>query len=377
MESAPSACHLPSKEVVSIILTMAKKNFSPQAISEATSVSLSVINHLINLNAKATSDTVPSISSADSLAPERPQVLGNPSNPPSLQKGFQKVPSNVETKIQAFFPLDDSFFNILSDDTLLGDVENKVVDLSLQGIKPTEIAYVLEIELAFVKQILARTSTSLKDLVESSEDDSSNEDEEPLDESSLQTIEITYKNGTFYSGQVKVGIKHGKGMLIMINGHIYEGDFRNGRFHGQGTYTTDINCRYEGTFRRGKFCGFGTLTTEDFVLTGIWKRDNLNGTGAMYHSNDTCYEGEFVNGKYEGYGALVKANGARYEGQFIDGNEHGEGVLFEDGVIYKGTWSNGKLQGKVMVTMPDGNIVEVVFEEGDFKSLNFQVNQDT
>lgn len=47
--------------------------------------------------------------------------------------------------------------------------------------------------------------------------------------------EFYWPDGSFYKGEYKNNMKHGKGILKDKKGIIYEGDFSNGDKHGFGT----------------------------------------------------------------------------------------------------------------------------------------------
>ena len=48
-------------------------------------------------------------------------------------------------------------------------------------------------------------------------------------------IELLF-DGTTYEGYYKNGLKHGKGVLKVIDGSYYEGDFRFNKLEGEGLY---------------------------------------------------------------------------------------------------------------------------------------------
>ena len=75
----------------------------------------------------------------------------------------------------------------------------------------------------------------------------------------VQRIELL--NGDIYEGELKDGVRTGRGRLERPSGAWYEGDFLNGRIHGNGSYTWADGRIYQGTFQndsntvRGLFDG--------------------------------------------------------------------------------------------------------------------------
>ena len=108
---------------------------------------------------------------------------------------------------------------------------------------------------------------------------------------------ILYNDNGRYEGEVKNGLREGKGIYYHNNGDRYEGDWRNGKQEGKGIY---------------------------------------------YYNSGSRYEGDWRNGKKEGKGIYYYSNGDRYEGNWKNDKEEGEGIYyFNNGKILKGNWKNG------------------------------------
>ena len=60
-----------------------------------------------------------------------------------------------------------------------------------------------------------------------------------------------------YTGEMKDGKQHGRGVLVEANGDRYEGDWRDGKPHGRGDMVWANGDRYEGEYRNGKPHGRG------------------------------------------------------------------------------------------------------------------------
>ena len=61
-----------------------------------------------------------------------------------------------------------------------------------------------------------------------------------------------YLDGFFYKGELKDGIRHGKGTQIHPYGWKYKGEWKGGLFHGQGTYTWSNGEKYVGEWKDGE-----------------------------------------------------------------------------------------------------------------------------
>ena len=154
-------------------------------------------------------------------------------------------------------------------------------------------------------------------------------------------------NGEKYIGEMKNGLKEGKGILYYDKDNenkrkIYEGEFKNDKPDGKGIMVWNNDERYEGDF----------------------KNDNFEGKGIFYFKNGNKYEGDYKNNIKEGKGIYCWDNGDRYEGEWNDGKREGKGIYYwNDGHIYKGGWKNDKRDGKGIDYDINGNIYEGYYEE--------------
>ena len=128
-----------------------------------------------------------------------------------------------------------------------------------------------------------------------------------LKQSNVETVNdqkvITYENGSTYTGQIKGGKRHGKGVFKDSQGNFYEGDFKDDKIDGFGVYRT---------------------------------------------AEGTEYTGDWRNEMQEGNGREVWPDGSKYTGEYLKGLNHGKGeYLWEDGAIFVGDWRNGVIEGQV------------------------------
>ena len=104
----------------------------------------------------------------------------------------------------------------------------------------------------------------------------------------------------------------------------YTGEMKDGKEHGRGIYVSAIGNRYEGD----------------------WKDGARHGRGVYVWASGNRYDGDWKDGKEHGRGAVVTAIGNRYEGDWKDGKEHGRGVwVGANGLECEGEWREGKLLG--------------------------------
>lgn len=187
----------------------------------------------------------------------------------------------------------------------------------------------------------------------------------------MMRVPILGMDGGEYSGEMKNGMKNGKGTHSLINGITYNGDWNDNMMHGKGTYTFN-NYQYKGQFNQGHLEGEGSLTKSnawgDIIeeKKGIFKNgDFIKGDVKIDISKGYWsgfrYEGEWSDENFNGHGTLFAyAIKYIYVGDWEDGLEHGKGKLTTDDQTYEGEWSDGLRHGK-------GTLTSVNFTyEGDF-----------
>ena len=84
--------------------------------------------------------------------------------------------------------------------------------------------------------------------------------------------DMTYVNGSKYSGSFKNGKRHGYGKYYDSDGSCYEGGFYDDHFHGKGKFVWADGIYYEGQWRRGAMHGRGEEGTSDGLVrySGLW-----------------------------------------------------------------------------------------------------------
>jgi len=174
-------------------------------------------------------------------------------------------------------------------------------------------------------------------------------------------VKTTYRNGDFYEGQVKRGLKDGLGMLVQGTAVKYKGAFKVDVKHGYGEEYSAHEV-YKGEFALGKRQGQGVMFRIDGdEYRGEWAKGLRDGRGE-YFCMDFHYDGEWERGFRHGKGRCVFHNCDMYDGEWEEDKMHGIGTMHQlDGTIYRGAWAEGKMEGKGKLTYRNGNVLEGEF----------------
>ncbi len=168
---------------------------------------------------------------------------------------------------------------------------------------------------------------------------------------------ITDEQGDEYIGDLKNGIRHGRGTLNYSDGGQYVGEFVNGKCNGKGAYVAPDGTRYLGDFKNGEWHGIGTLTTpEGDKYVGTFDQGMISGSGTLECANGERYTGSWKDDKPDGYGTYIYADGNTYKGGFSLGIRNGTGTYVDtDGNIYEGDWAEDNFYGQGTYTWANGD----------------------
>jgi len=88
-----------------------------------------------------------------------------------------------------------------------------------------------------------------------------------------------------------------KGNITWLDGTTYSGNMSGTTIAGRGTYTWTDGSRYEGSFKNNKRHGKGSMIAPDgSKWSGKWKNNKKNGKGKMYDSKgDLVQQGVWEN----------------------------------------------------------------------------------
>lgn len=160
-------------------------------------------------------------------------------------------------------------------------------------------------------------------------------------------VQLIFKNGNIYEGDVLNGMLHGTGSLKWIDGTIYEGEFQFNQITGEGTYHWMDGSSYTGQVLDSLRSGFGTFRQKDVVYEGYWVKGLRHGKGELKYISGTCYKGDFENGQKQGFGRIDYPTGNFYEGEWYQNQKSGSGIMFWRSLNekYIGQWSNNLQNG--------------------------------
>jgi hypothetical protein len=126
----------------------------------------------------------------------------------------------------------------------------------------------------------------------------------------------------------------------------------DGRREESKNVSYDDGSTYTGQLVDGKRHGHGVWQSRTGQYDGQWKADQQHGTGRQNWSDGRVYEGQFLNGKFSGTGRMTwhtQKGQLTYEGQYKDDLKHGKGkFVWSDGRTYDGEWKAGKRDGRGM-----------------------------
>ena len=137
------------------------------------------------------------------------------------------------------------------------------------------------------------------------------------------------------------------GYFVYFNDNIYEGEMKNNIKHGKGTlYLTD-NSKYEGSWLNDRSYGLGKFSySNGDIYEGEWINNVKHGQGTYIYMDGSKYEGEWKNNKKDGYGIFNLNDNSIYKGNFIDDSFNGKGIInYSDNTKYEGDFKEGKKHG--------------------------------
>ena len=273
---------------------------------------------------------------------------------------YEKINSELikkiisEKLIEIYFSSDQVILDLVSGKILQHLKNNSEILSYLKGTKRI-INFVESIKTEMPKWKTTKSSKQLN-LFESEDDKNVEDTQEKSEDDKNEVKTINIENEGRYIGEIKNGLRHGKGKMIYNNGNIYEGNWLNDLFDGKGNY---LHKKYgqntsgdweNGYLIRGQIIFFkGVMGEEKYIGEVVYSFFGYpvpHGMGAYFCMNGDKYVGEFVDYKKEGKGTFTWANGDSYCGYWHDDEFHGKGILNKDGIIKEGNWINGEFKEK-------------------------------
>ena len=144
-----------------------------------------------------------------------------------------------------------------------------------------------------------------------------------------------------YEGPVRC-ILQGKGKMWYKDGSFYDGEFKNGMKDGIGVLMSKNSTKYDGLFRTDKFIR-GTMIWKNFEYKGDVQNNVPHGLGVGKRTMDK--------------GRLVKWEGKFEHNSFVQGT-------YDDGEMKKvGNFKNGLMQGQGCIEIKDGRRWEGIWKD--------------
>ena len=108
------------------------------------------------------------------------------------------------------------------------------------------------------------------------------------------------------------------------------------------------------------------ISLPDGTFKGVLK-DGKPSWGTLTDLCGIIYEGEFQDGKIQGKGIMTFPEGQRYEGDFVNEKFEGDPVCITrpNGNRYEGQFANGKFEGRGIYTWASGERYEGDFVNGE------------
>lgn len=186
----------------------------------------------------------------------------------------------------------------------------------------------------------------------------------------MVSANITFTDGTVYSGGCQNGEIFGTGTINYPNGDTYTGEYQDGKRNGQGTYQWSSGDCYQGEWLADVMSGTGKYALasgeklsgtfkDNAFVSGTYDTATEDGTYTftlekglpvalkMTLKNGLSYNGGFSDGKFNGQGSIKYPSGDSYDGGFVDGVRSGSGTYtWKDSAYYTGSWSDDQMNGK-------------------------------
>ena len=204
---------------------------------------------------------------------------------------------------------------------------------------------------------------------------------------------------SIYHGSFRKSRFDGKGKLIMADGSTYKGGFVNGKLQGTGKYIYRDDSQYIGRFVSGKYQGKGKYTSSNGdIYKGEWKNGLKNGRGTMEYANGNISSGiwrdnvQVINNNssdtqsrnqtnqiavtstlkdcnreycHNTEGRYTYSDQSVYEGHFVNGSPQGEGTLYyANGNVYVGGWKTHSPHGNGVISFTSGTVYAAIWEYG-------------
>jgi hypothetical protein len=138
-------------------------------------------------------------------------------------------------------------------------------------------------------------------------------------------------SGNCISGYGKQVLFNGEGEYVFQDGKIFNGQFKDGSFIN-GTISYVSGDVYTGEMKNGVHHGKGLFSWKNgATYYGEWKENLKSGHGTYKHKNGAVYTGEYENDLPHGQGEYTYG-GSTLIGKWVNGKKHGKFIFRTPGV---------------------------------------------
>ena len=161
---------------------------------------------------------------------------------------------------------------------------------------------------------------------------------------------VFYKNGNIYEGEIKDGMRNGKGVMIYKSGNKYVGEWKDDLKEGMGSMY----------YKKSRH-----------IYKGEYKNDIRDGKCIYYFQNGNRYEGDFKD-KRNGKGIFYyNTVGNIYQGDFKDDKKHGKGIMYyKNGDRTMGDYENDEKIGLHVTLHSNGKVSKEFFDREEKEKFN-------
>ena len=167
-------------------------------------------------------------------------------------------------------------------------------------------------------------------------------------------------NGFFLLKNQKINlskIKDGFNVLKLKDGSYIKSIFSNKEINGVGKfYDKETEITYNGYYKNNIPLGYALMQFPHGKLEGYFEKNYISEYGIEIWSDQTYYQGQFLNNKKNGIGFYRWPDGTTYEGEWENNTMNGYGIFtYFDDRAYSGKISNGFMNGVGIFKWKNGN----------------------
>lgn len=148
-----------------------------------------------------------------------------------------------------------------------------------------------------------------------------------------------------YTGEIKNGKRSGTGTMLFKDGAKYTGEWCDDVPTGTGVFDRidqQITCMWD----RCVPCGECVTQFPDRTMYQTWTDGKVEDRVKIVFNDGRLYEGDYTNGHYCGEGQMTYASGNVYRGSWRGSVETGYGVMqYYTRDVYDGQWLHGQRSG--------------------------------